>query len=99
MPSNVDHILNISYWELLVQKCKKELEKKDKLKEVDSFEKYPVKPLNLFYRMDVEKSVGRFVYFIVWLSRRRDAYWHFRHIVLVEPDLCLRTLCRLAVCR
>lgn len=54
-------------------------------------------PLQVFLATEVDKNPRRLIVFIVWLSRRSDAYRHYRRIVLQETDSCVQSLLRLAL--
>lgn len=96
--SSLDEVLCPTYLRALCHKCTGILEQRPELlRDVHALASEQVDPLQVFLQTEVDKNHRRLITFIVWMSRRSDAYRHYRRILLQESDSCVQSLLRLAL--
>lgn len=90
-------LLSPAYWHALCRRCHALLDRQPALLRAVHALPTDEDPWHVFRATEVDKNAGRFIVFLVWLSRRSDAYRHYRRLILHHPDSCVPSLLRLAV--
>lgn len=95
--SSLEVVLHPRYWHDLCRKCLARVDRQPELRRAVFALDEDADPLHVFLATEIDKNARRMIVFIVWLSRRPDAYRHYRRIILQETDSCVQSLLRLAL--